>query len=104
MCEKSDENGCGGRKGRPKQSYMDGVNVDLREKGLSGEEMQTGLYGSNLSHTSIPHRNGKRCGGRRRCTLPRLSPSWPTMHFLILPNCPHSVSTASRIPTSGKNT
>ena len=26
------------RKGRPKRRWMDSVNVDLREKGLSGEE------------------------------------------------------------------
>ena len=29
-----------GRKGRLKQRWMDSVNVDLREKGLSGEETQ----------------------------------------------------------------
>ena len=28
------------RKGGPKQRWMDSVNVDLREKGLSGEETQ----------------------------------------------------------------
>ena len=28
------------RKGRPKWRWMDNINVDLREKGLSGEETQ----------------------------------------------------------------
>ena len=28
------------RKGRPKRRWMDSGNVDLREKGLSGEETQ----------------------------------------------------------------
>ena len=39
------------RKGRPKQRWMDSVNVDMREKGLSGEQTHN-LY---VSHTSIPH-------------------------------------------------
>ena len=33
------------RKGRPKQRWMDSVNVDLREKGLSGRRCTTGLCG-----------------------------------------------------------
>ena len=28
------------RKGRPKRKWVDSVNVDLREKGLSGEQTQ----------------------------------------------------------------
>ena len=38
MWGKSDEDGCGGErgKGRRKRGWMDSVNVDFREKGLSG--------------------------------------------------------------------
>ena len=32
------------RKGRPKQMWMDSVNVDLREKGLSGEETKNRAF------------------------------------------------------------
>ena len=35
-----DVEGGGRRKGRPKRREMESVNVDLREKGLSGEEVQ----------------------------------------------------------------
>ena len=42
---KSDKDGCiggggGGRNRRLKRRWMDSVNVDLREKGLLGEEIQ----------------------------------------------------------------
>ena len=45
------------RKGIPRRRWMDSVNVDLREKGLSeGERHKTWLCGGNLSDTPTPHR------------------------------------------------
>ena len=45
------------RRGRQKIRWMDSVNVDLREKGQSGEQMHlTELCGGNLTHTSTSQR------------------------------------------------
>ena len=53
------------RKGRPKRSWMDGVNVDLGEKGLSGRRHNTGLCEGNSSEISTIRRSWKMCDGRR---------------------------------------
>ena len=63
----------GRRKGRPERRWMDSVNVDLREKELSGEDMQNRAGWKQLvtlSDKSTPHRSGKRYGGRLRLCLP----------------------------------
>ena len=54
------------RKGKPRRGWLDSVNVDLREKGLSAWRHKTGLCGGNLSDTSTPSRSGKRCLGRKK--------------------------------------
>ena len=48
------------RKGRLKMRWMGSVDVDLREKGLSGEEMQNWAVWRQLSHTSTPQGSGRR--------------------------------------------
>ena len=50
MCGgKSDEDGCG-REGRPKRRWMDSVNMNWREKGLSGEETHNrAVWGRQLA-------------------------------------------------------
>ena len=52
----------GRRKGRLKLTWIGSVNVDLREKRLSGEET---LCGGNLSETSTPYKSRKRSGRKR---------------------------------------
>ena len=42
------------RKGRPKRRWMDSVNVDLREKGLSGEETQNQAVSRQLVRNIDP--------------------------------------------------
>ena len=42
------------RKGRPKQRWMDSVNVDLREKGLSGKETQNRVMWRQLVRNIDP--------------------------------------------------
>ena len=46
---------------RSKRRWMDSVNVDLIENGLSGERRRkTGLDGGNWSETSTPDRSGNK--------------------------------------------
>ena len=52
------------RKGRPKRRWKDSVNVDLREKGLSGEQKHNRAVWRQLVTYIDPAL--KRCGGRRR--------------------------------------
>ena len=47
--------GGGRRKGRPKRRWMDSVNVDLREKELSGEEMQRPGCVETTCEIHLPH-------------------------------------------------
>ena len=53
---KSDGDGCGRirRKGIPKQTWMDSVNADLRENGLSGEDTQNRAKWRQLARNIDP--------------------------------------------------
>ena len=41
------------RKGRPKQKWVDSVNVNLRVKGLSGRRHKTWLYGGQIHRLHV---------------------------------------------------
>ena len=43
------------RKGRPKQRWMDSVNVHLRDKGLSGEVMQNRFWYIHIWSETLTH-------------------------------------------------
>ena len=45
------------RRGRPKKRWADCVKDDLREKGLSGEEVYEELHGGDCRPISTPHRS-----------------------------------------------
>ena len=44
--------------GRPKRRWLDKVKDDIKEKGLSADEVYDRLHGGICHHTSTPHKSG----------------------------------------------
>ena len=63
MGKRVTEDGCGGEEKEKKPKAEVDVNMDLREKGLSVEEMHTRAMWR--SDTSTPDRSGEMCSGIR---------------------------------------
>ena len=63
MGKRVTEDGCGGEEKEKNTKAEVDVNMDLREKGLSVEEMRNRAMWT--SDKSTPHRSGKICSGIR---------------------------------------
>ena len=47
-----------GKRGRPKRRWLDKVKDDIKEKGLSTDDVYDVLHGGICHHTSTPHKSG----------------------------------------------